>query len=77
MLHRRAEIEKQDYKEEVKQKFLSGMWPRSKKEFVKKYESKSEGIWGQACNIAIQETAFNNDFIASTNLESGLGRIYT
>ena len=34
-------------------------------------------IWGQACNIAIQETAFNNDFIASTNLKSGLGRIYT
>lgn len=32
-------------------------------------------IWGQACDIAIQKTAFNNDFIASANLKSVLGRI--
>jgi len=35
------------------------------------------GVWGQDCNFAIQETAFNNDFIASANLESALGQICT
>ena len=66
-----------DYREKLSRNPYPECGLDQKKEFVKKYESKSEGIWGQACNIAIQETAFNNDFIASTNLESGLGRIYT
>ena len=30
---------------------------------------------GQACNIAIQETAFSNNFIASANFKSLLDRI--
>jgi hypothetical protein len=30
---------------------------------------------GQVCNIAIQETAFNNNFIASANFKSLLDRI--
>jgi hypothetical protein len=29
-------------------------------------------VWGQACKIAIQEIAFNNNFMASANSESFL-----
>jgi hypothetical protein len=44
-----------DYREKLSRNPYPECGLDQKKEFVKKYVSKSEGIWGQACNIAIRK----------------------